>query len=243
MKNKVFFVIILFGIVIGILVLINRDKSKIQEDKKQELLQIERNKERDKRVQDSLKKIQDSINRVNELKAAKKRELDVIAELQSYVNSSISNSNLLPDISVTITDINYEILSDVSSSIADIYNQNGINAHTGLFSKKFVTKPGYKELFEANEDIINKLNLSRYTDYLALGIIKNDIKDNEFTHGSFICQTSLSMTIISVKEGIILNSFTILANGNGASEIQAKNNSFDKLIEEYRVDNSLLKSN
>lgn len=155
----------------------------------------------------------------------------------SYINTPSSRSN----VSVTVVDENGNLSTSTSSAIADIYRELGRSTSTGLIRSAFVRKPEFRELREGNSEIIEKLRLDSYVDYLAIGKIEYSIRPGKLVDGTVICTASISMSIISTNNRSIEQSFTISnATGNGATESQAQENAFQKLLEKYRREHSSL---
>ncbi len=153
-------------------------------------------------------------------------------DFSSYLNSSISNSGST-DVSVTILE-NGSSASSISSSVANIYRQNGYNSSTGLIRSSFIGNSGFRELEEGNSDIIGKLRLSDYTDYLVIGRINVSYREGTVVAGTTVCNASISVNIINAKSKNISNSFTISdVNANGATQTQAKEKALQRLLENY----------
>jgi len=160
-------------------------------------------------------------------------KIEPTEDFSSYVNTSISNSSSNISIAVTIVDENGNISSPISSSIANIYNLTGNIGNTGLLRSSFVHKPGFQELLEGNSDIIEKLKLSNYADYIGVGRIKYLFRKGTLVDGTIVCTASLTMSIISASQKSIAKSFSISENGNGVSETQAQEAAREKLINKY----------
>jgi len=154
-------------------------------------------------------------------------------DFSSYINPSIANTSGKTDIAVTIVDEDGNILNSISNSIADIYNVLGNKGNLGLLRSSFVHKSYFQELFEGNTKIIEKLKLNSHTDYIAIGKIKYLISKETLVDGTFICTASLTMNIISANLKSLIKSFTCSANGNGATEEQAKEYAINKLLSKY----------
>jgi len=157
----------------------------------------------------------------------------VIEDFSSYINPSINNSSDKTNIAVTVVDEGGNISSSISSSIASIYNQTGNNGNAGLIRSSFLHKPGFQELFEGNSEIIDKLQLNKHTDYVAIGKISYSIRKGTLVDATYVCTVSLTMNIISANQKSLANSFTCSAIGNGATEDQAKEYAIDKLLNKY----------
>jgi hypothetical protein len=155
----------------------------------------------------------------------------------SYINASIANSNSKTKIAVTVVDEERSI-SSISSSIANIYNRNGFFGFTDLIRSSFIQKTGFQELYEGNSEIIDKLNLNNYVDYVALGKISSSTRNGTEANGTFISSITLTMNIISVNQKGLIKSFTCSANGNGVTEDQAKKYAIHKLLSKYNSEYS-----
>lgn len=158
-------------------------------------------------------------------------------DFSSYINTSSNKSN----IAVIIVDANGNISPDASSAIANIYKKSGKSTSTGLIRSIFLKKPEFEELKEGNSNIIERLKLKSYTDNLAIGKITYSIRKGTLVDETIVCTASISMSIISIINKSIEQSFTISnANGNGVTESQAQGNAFQKLLDKYFIERSSL---
>lgn len=154
-------------------------------------------------------------------------------DYSAYINTSITNSSGKTNIAVTVVDESGNLSSSISSSIASIYSQTGNSGNTGLIRSSFLHKPGFQELAEGNSEIIDKLNLKTHTDYVAIGKISYSIRKGTLVDATYVCTVSLTMNIISANQRSLSKSFTCTANGNGATEDQAKEYAIEKLLNKY----------
>lgn len=236
MNNKLIFLTVVLVLLFGLILIIS--KNRIAREKVK--MEIKIRSERQQFVQDSLQRIlaiNDKIKSVVEGVASPLKSDDFTTaqseDFNSYINSSIENSNDKTNIAVTVVDENGNISSSISSSIANIYNQIGIIGNTGLIRSAFLHKPGFQELFEGNSEIIEKLNLQIHTDYVAIGKIIYTIRKGTLVDAAHVCIATLTMNIISVNQKGLAKSFTYSANGNGATEDQAKEYAIEKLLNKY----------
>lgn len=166
-----------------------------------------------------------------------KEENNKLEDYASYINKGIGRS----DVSVIVLDKNNNTLNAVASEIAKIYRLNGNNASIGLIRTGFFTKPQFRELQEGNSEVIDKLNISSYTDYLVIGTISYAFRSGKLVEGTIVCNASMSVTIISTQNKSIEQSFAISnAIGNGADKSQAQEEAHRKLIGRYYQDHSSL---
>lgn len=161
-------------------------------------------------------------------------------DFSSYINTSFNNLSNENDVAVLIIDENGKILSPESNSISNIYKQAGNNVIIGLLRSSFIGKPEFQELYEGNSNIINNLKLLNYTDLLVIGKIKSSMRQGNLVAGTSVCTTSISVNIISARSKSISKSFTISVNGNGVTEMQAKEKALQKLLSNYREEYSSL---
>lgn len=153
-----------------------------------------------------------------------------------YVNSSLVKSK----VSVTIIEKGH-ISTDISSLIAEIYRKEGRTVSTGLIRNSFVGTPFFNELREGNSEIIEKLDLSAYSDYLIIGEVSLIMRPGKLVDGSIVCNGSIAVTVISTQTKSIEQSFSISnANGNGADYSQARTEALQKLIDRYFNEHSSL---
>lgn len=248
MKNKLVFLLAVFALLFGLIFIIGKiraDKEKlrieennitarkqfvqdsVQESIIQKRQEAEKIEKRDKEEDD---KIMSQKRRETELIESKMKEDE---EFNSYINSSITNSSSNIDVSVTIIDENGNISTSVSNAIANIYNQTGKKGNTGLLRSSFVHNLRFQELYEGNSNIIERLKLSKYVDYLVLGKIAYSMQQGTLVKETKVCNASISMNIISASGRNIVKSFSFSVNGNGATESQAKEEAVQKLINMY----------
>jgi len=155
----------------------------------------------------------------------------------SFINTSSEKS----EVSIIILDASGNISNSVSSAIAKVYRKAGKIASTGLIRSSFVGKPQFRELCEGNSGVIEKLKVSSYTDYLAIGKINFAVRPGKLVDGTIVCNASILITIISTQRKSIAQSFTISnANGNGVDESQAKDDALQKLLNKYYNEYSTL---
>jgi hypothetical protein len=188
------------------------------------------------------KEITSSLN-VNESNDNKEIQNQLtVGYYNSYVNSSLINSSNHIDVCVTIVEdkANNKIESTVSSAIANVYTKIGMDGNTGLLRSNFINRPEFQELFEGNSDIIGKLKLNTFTDYLAIGEIIYSFHSGSLVNGTIVCTASLKMSIISANQKSIIKSFSFSVNGNGVSETQAREIATQKIINKYYNEYSTL---
>lgn len=148
----------------------------------------------------------------------------------AYVNASLERVN----VSVVIIDEQANLSNDVSSSIATLYSNAGNSTSIGLFRGDFTKKSSFRELMEGNSEIIEKLELIQRTDYLAVGKIRYKYRNSDLVNGSIVCSITISMNVISTSKKAVVKSFTVSnANGNGATEYQAKENALQMALQYY----------
>lgn len=164
-----------------------------------------------------------------------------LVNYSSFINTSIIKIKDHTNISVIVVDEEGMILSSISSLIANIYKQVGLNANIGLLKSSFTKEPQFQELIEGNNSIIEKLKLSNYTDYLVIGRIGFSMRSGTVINGTIICNVFLNVTIINATNNSIADSFTISdVIANGATSLQAKERAIQKLINNYSNEHSTL---
>lgn len=237
MRNKLIFLFIVIVILISLMVLITINRKAKEKLKIEEKIRVEHQQF----VKDSLRIIQESIfnsnNNTPNSNYSKENSNITEENFNSYINTSFTNTSI-NDIAVTITDGAGNISSSLSNSIALIYSQNGYNGKSGLIRSNFTGKNSYKDLTEGNSDIIEKMKLISYTDYLALGKIYFTFSKGTLVDGTFVCTASLSMNIVSTKQKSLIKSFSCKVNGNGVTEEQAKEYAINKLLSKFKSDYS-----
>lgn len=249
MKNKLiilFVVIAIFSILILIINKNRNNRERVLIEEKLILAGQQFTKDSLQDIQDSLGNIRIANKRTNvpETKITTIKNGQGISNVaqenfSSYLNSSIANSNNI-DIAVTILDESGNISSSISSSIASIYSQTGKNGKSGLIRSSFINKPAFQDLMEGNSKIIQNLNLINYTDFIAIGKIQYTQQKGTLVDGTFVCTATITVNIISANQKNLVKSFTCTANGNGATESQAKEYALDKLLSKYKSEHSSL---
>ena len=160
------------------------------------------------------------------------------SDYTSYINNPGANRS---DISIVVIDEKGLISNAASSEIAKTYAISGKKTTIGLIKGDFIKTPYFQQLFDGNSNLIKKLNLVQYTDYLGLGKISYLFRKGSLIDGTVICTASIDMNIISANSKSLLQSFTIQnAVGNGATESQAQEEALKKLITLYAEDHTTL---
>lgn len=157
-----------------------------------------------------------------------------------YINSAISKSIDKNNIAITVVEGSGNISTSISSLIANIYTQKGNSGKTGLLRSSFIHKSDFQELIEGNSELIDKLKLWNYTDYVGIGKIEYSLRKGNLVDGTFVCTASISMSIISANQKTTVKSIFFSENGNGVSETQAKQAAVEKLINTYYAEYSSL---
>lgn len=163
---------------------------------------------------------------------AKTKALVNNKEFNKFLNTSLINSTNKMDYSVTIIDSNNYIEQELSSEIANLYNNNGHYSKIGFLKQAFINEPNFSDIYDGDLRVIEKFNLKNHTDYLVLGKIRINKKNGELIKGTIICSIICEVRIISTLEGLI-KSFSISANGNGMSFVQAKELAINQLLYNY----------
>ena len=151
-----------------------------------------------------------------------------------YLNKNNSKYN----ISLSIVDINQLLDRNLTSEIANIWSRKGNSVTQSLFKNNFYLSPDYSELKSGNSDLISRLDLIKYADYVAMGEIKYRQSNGTFVEGTIISSASLKISIISSINGQIIRVVNISKNGNGVTEDQAKEDAIQKILQTLESDNS-----
>jgi hypothetical protein len=243
MNNKLIFLLIVLGLLIGLIFIIGGNRKAREETRKEEIKIAARKQY----VQDSLQniranndKIVTGVARETVINKGGSNTKAQSEDFNSYINSSITNSSSNTSVAVTIVDENGNIASSISSSIANIYNQTGNNGITGLLRSSFINKSGFQELFEGNSEIIYKLKLDTHTDYLVLGKVQYSMRKGTLVEGTSICTASISVSIISANSKTIFKGFNFSVNGNGSTDSQAEEKATQQLLSKYKSEYSSL---
>jgi hypothetical protein len=233
MKEKLIFLIVVFGILFGLLYFISKNRVEKERTKIEEnILPSQKPLTNDHIPNNNKKDFQE-----NSISQGDKKNINTLSgqeDLSSYINSSITNSGNDFDVSVNIIEGNGNIATTLSRSIADIFTRSGKNGSSGLLKSSFVHNSAYKKLFDGNSEIIEKLRLKIYTDYLAIGKVEYSNRKGTLVDGTFICTATISMNIISINSKTIAKSFSYSVNGNGVSETQAQEDATQKLLYKFK---------
>ena len=244
MNNKLIFLTVVLAVLFGLIFIISKNRNAREKIRIEERVHAQRQQF----VQDSLQNIQANHNKTNTgvdnvigtIKRSVITPTPPREDFSAYINTSITNSNGITDIAVTVVDEKGNISAPISSSIATIYNQTGNTGNTGLLRSSFIHKSGFQELWEGNSEIIEKLKLNRHTDYVAIGRIRYAIRKGTLVDGTIVCTASMTMSIISATQTSIVKSFSCSENGNGVTESQAQEAATEKLIIKYYSEYSSL---
>jgi hypothetical protein len=161
-------------------------------------------------------------------------------DLSSFINTSITNTSDKTNIAITIIDESGNVNTSISSSIAGIYNQTGNIGVVGLLKSSFIHDHGFQGMIEGDSELIDKLNLEKYADYIAIGKVQYSIRDGKLVNGTFVCTASIIITIFSTSQNSVIKSFEISENGNGVSKAQSQKSAIDKLLNKYYSEYSSL---
>lgn len=163
-----------------------------------------------------------------------------IDDYESFFNSSIINSENT-DVLVEVIDEAGNYSYSISNDISSIYKDAGNNAFIGLFKSSFRRMPEFKALIDGDFDVLQKLNLFKHADFLALGKISFSETDGTLVANTKICSASISVNLFNLKTGTIVSSFDIpYVNGNGVTDSQAKEMAIKKLLFKYSNEHSSL---
>lgn len=150
---------------------------------------------------------------------------------KAYINVGSTNKG---GVSVVILDESGYISNSVSNTIADIYTKSGRNGSIGLFKSSFVQTPEFSDLTSGGSEIIEKMDLSNYADYIAIGKLKFSNAEGNLVKGTIVCTASITMNIISTDQKSLVRSFVIKdIRGNGADRVQAQEIAFRKLLDSF----------
>ena len=69
---------------------------------------------------------------------------------------------------------------------------------------------------------------------IIIGEVTCSFRDGTLVAGTIICNATIKLNMISVIQKSLVNSFSISVNGNGVSELQAKEHAFSKLFDKFK---------
>lgn len=233
MKNKLIFLIAVIVILFGVLLIINFNRKSAEKKK----AKIERIEERKIFVQDSLStenERKEVLRKIEQDKSEKIRLIEskkiaTARRIAGYVN----DLNTKFDIAILIITGNGHPANGLSSNIATLYRNQGYSVTNSLFTKSFIQSGYLRELRNASSRIINMLNLKTHVKFIALGKIIYVFRKGTLVEGTTICTANITMSIISVDQKSLVNSFSFSVNGNGVTESQAQEEALQKLINKY----------
>ncbi len=233
MKNKLIFLIAVIVILFGVLLIINFNRKSAEKKK----AKIERIEERKIFVQDSLGKENERKEVLRKIKQDKSEKIKLIESkkiatarrIAGYVN----DLNTKFDIAILIITGKGHPANGLSSNIVTLYRNQGYSVTNSLFTKSFIQSGYLPELRNASSRIINMLNLKTHVKFIALGKITYVFRKGTLVEGTTICTAIITMSIISVEQKSLVNSFSFSVNGNGVTESQAQEEALQKLINKY----------
>lgn len=250
MKQKLIIIVFLFLVLIGLIFVINKGKKSREINRNEENLRVEQEQQKIDSLA-NLKRLEEIFNNQTKIEKDKsdiskttsiehsKSIGKVEVDFNSFLNHSYINTDNI-DINVTIIDKNKNYLSSISSSVSDIYLSKKYKANIGLLRNSLITSQYFNELNDGNSDIIDKLNLCKYVDYIIIGKLSSFFDKGNLVEGTIICRATLKINIITACENKIYRSFSISVNSNGTNEDQAYEYAIDKLLREYKTNYSTL---
>ena len=182
------------------------------------------------KLSETSKKIENTTNQINSTTENPKH--DVVYQRKEKMNTD-ENVN-----SIQKTGVDYLNKNNSTSEIANIWSRKGNSVTQSLFKNNFYLSPDYSELKSGNSDLISRLDLIKYADYVAMGEIKYRQSNGTFVEGTIISSASLKISIISSINGQIIRVVNISKNGNGVTEDQAKEDAIQKILQTLESDNS-----
>jgi len=237
--------IVIFVLILGsiFILLLNKDKTDVLKT-----VNSNNNTTTNNSINSNNNNVNTTLNNItNNLKASNSdkntQPLQVVMneDYSNDLNKSNTNTNEYIDVSVTIINSNKDLEQSVSSAIADIYRNTGKKVNNDLIRSDFIRKSAFEKLFEGNTNLIQKLNLFNYTDYLVLGKLNYTFKQGKLVNNTIICNATLDISIISLPY-MLKSSFKVQGKGNGTSESQAQDYALNDLFTNYSQDYSTLKN-
>jgi len=235
MKNKLIFLIAVIVILFGVLLIINFNRKSAEKRK----AEIERIEERKIFVRDSLgnenerkevlKKIEQ--DRAEKVRLIESKKIATARRIAGYVN----DLNTKFDIAILIIDDKKLPVNGLSAKIATLYRNQGYSVTNSLFTASFIQSGYLPELRNASSRVINMLNLYTRVKFIALGKIIYVFRKGTLVEGTTICTANITMSIISINQKSLVNSFSFSVNGNGITESQAREEALQKLINKYSI--------
>jgi len=153
-------------------------------------------------------------------------------DFSKYINTKCINSSDNIDVSIMVIDEETKKIDhSLSSNIADIYNKKGYKTTTGLIKNTFIEREEFLELFGGSSELIEKLKLINFSDYVIIGLASYKYTPGKLVSGTIVCSISLNFNILSTSSQSIFRSSTFHdINGLGVSKVQAKETATQKFL-------------
>ncbi|MBM3712585.1 MAG: hypothetical protein FJW56_04005 [Actinobacteria bacterium] len=146
------------------------------------------------------------------------------------INNSIKNTANTKEIIITIIDNNNDIEPDINQDISKVFSSKGYNSTTSFFSTKFIADGIFNHLYNGNLDMIRKLELIKYSDFLCLGKVSFSLRENKSRNDMVTAEYKIDFRIITIEDGNIQKYFSKNATGTGWSNEEAKSVAKNNLI-------------
>lgn len=145
------------------------------------------------------------------------------------LNSAFLNTEGSNEMAVLILSNNSQPDNNVSKLIADKYTRT-YRTTNALFPQSTINTPVVKQLFFGDSESMKALELKNHTDFICVGNISYNTRQNQIQKEMTTVEVSLDYTIYEVPSGTLVESFAKPAVGTGWSEVQARTNAISKLM-------------
>ncbi|MBK8245100.1 MAG: hypothetical protein IPK88_16860 [Saprospiraceae bacterium] len=177
------------------------------------------------------------IHQYNKNIQANNNSIGPVENYEKYVNGNRAKAS----IAVIIVDDTNKFLLSPSEQIENLYKTKSYTVYTRLFNSSFFAIPDFSDLIGGNYKVLDKFNLSRYTNYIVIGSLHSIYQPGQLNSSTLICNISMNVTIIDTSNNSIYRNFQVpTVIGNGVTSDQAYEKALFKLLNIYNSDYSII---
>jgi len=134
------------------------------------------------------------------------------------------------EVIVAIVGSDNKLVASFSQQISDIYLKKGFAAITSIFSNSFYSSGKFDQVYNGNQDLLAKMSIGKYTDYLAIGKVDFTFKQNTIDNTMTTATANFEFKMISVIDGTSNQSMSKTVAGTGWSAQTAQDNAQNNLV-------------
>jgi hypothetical protein len=148
-----------------------------------------------------------------------------------FIDSMINKIQKV-DVAVSVIDSNNRLINSLSSEIASLYrDKSGKTVSTSLFTEDFFESNYVDKLFNANSQLIGRLDLLSRTKIIVICRYSNKFDAGELA--KYISRASLDIVVISSVSSSKIDGFQIDASNPYDDKVHAEKGAKEKIIDEY----------